>query len=106
MVPSPIKQRGTSLESQHLADVVFSLTDSLELIDALRDTGVVILGGDFWSQDNYGKFKPVYENWYIERRDGESSRSYIDRSISRAREEVAKRTSKNYFVSLTCRIVG
>jgi hypothetical protein len=105
MVPSHIRQKGISLENQRLADVVFPLMDCLELIDALRGTGVVILGGDFWLRDQAGRFRPVYENWYIERVDDESRQHYIDRSISKAHEEVSRRSNTNYFVSLTCRVI-
>jgi hypothetical protein len=76
-----------------------------QVLDALRGSGVAVLGGDFWLQNERGVFRPVYENWYLNQEASEAGELFAARSIDRAKTEVQRRQAKDYSVTLTCKVV-
>jgi Immunity protein 40 len=100
-----IRDAGTSLRSQHVNEVAFRVALAGQVLDALRGTGVAVLGGDFWLQNERGVFRPVYENWYVSQEPSESDEHFAVRSIDRAKSEVGRRQATEYSVTFTCKAV-
>jgi hypothetical protein len=74
-----------------------------QVLDALRGSGVAVLGADFWRQDEHGVFRPAYENWYLNQEPNESGEHFAARSIERAQNEVERRQAVGYSVTFTCK---
>lgn len=57
-------------------DMIYALTE-------LKEIGISILGGDVYlSKEN--SFKPNYDNWFCERKEGEIHSEFVERSVSEA----------------------
>lgn len=85
--------------------MAFSLTDALQILERLNGAGVAVLGGDFWRREATDDFRPTYENWYVRRATDESGAQFAERSVVRAVQEVARRQSTGFLVTLTCEMV-
>jgi hypothetical protein len=76
-----------------------------QVLEALRGSGLAVLGGDFWLQNERGVFRPVYDNWYLNQEPSESGEHFAARSIERAQNEVGRRLATDYSVTFTCKAV-
>lgn len=85
--------------------MAFPVAVAGQVLDVLRGSGVAVLGGDFWLRNERGVFRPVYENWYLNREPPESGEHFAARSIDRAKTEVQRRQATDYSVTFTCKIV-
>jgi hypothetical protein len=103
-LPPDLRNNGVSL-GKYIHETAFSLADAQQILESLHGTGVVVLGGDFWRRAAAGDFRPVYENWYVERAAHESGEQFAARSVVRAAEEVMRRQSTGFLVTLTCELV-
>jgi hypothetical protein len=104
LLPPDLRNKGMSL-GQHIHEIAFSLADARQILESLDGAGVVVLGGDFWRRSETGDFRPTYENWYVERTADESGEQLAARSVVRAAEEVMRRQSTGFLVTLTCEAI-
>lgn len=84
-IPSAFSQllsdRGIPMmEAFGIADVALIGDDAVDAAEALRGTGVAVLGGDVFYKTADG-FKLAYENWSTKPMAGEDVEAYVARSI-------------------------
>jgi hypothetical protein len=82
-----LKKVGIPLTSIGLKEVALSRVDALRAIAMLAGGAMCILGGDVYFRRG-DRIDPAYANWYIVQNPSESTKSYIDRSISNAIEYI------------------
>ena len=83
MIPKAMASRARSLAALGLDDVAWSREDAIELLAQFSGEPVAVLGGDVYIE-SAGHLKPAYENWYCERRPGETLQTYSQRSQQQA----------------------
>jgi Immunity protein 40 len=62
---------------------------ALAALDAFCNLGIPVLGGDVYIVD-VGGIKTTYDNWYLDRNEGESRKQFMERSIHKAREYITQ----------------
>lgn len=85
LVPMHLTSYALSLEELGLADVAWPVHRIGEVLNALKDAGVAILGGDVYENDG-GLLRATYDNWHCERLRTESLTEYTRRSWQQAWE--------------------
>ncbi len=74
---------------------------ALSALDKFMTAQISILGGDVFEKIN-DLYKPNYDNWYCDKKDGENKREYLERSIITAKNYIkdykTKEFSNNFFV--------
>jgi hypothetical protein len=89
-LPADLQALAVSLRSFGVAEDAFPVSEAMPVLEALRVTGDVILGGDFWTRTADG-YRPSHDNWYVVRRPSESDDQYRQRSIEEAARAIKAR---------------
>jgi hypothetical protein len=98
----PVLPGNTRADRPATARIAWTLARPPHVLGALMNTGVAVLGGDFWVKADSGTYRPTYENWYVAETPGEPGGDFAARSIGRARDEVGRRRHTAYLVTFTC----
>jgi hypothetical protein len=109
-VPGQCSSRAAYSICQH----VFALTLTLEALEYLKGSQVVVLGGDVLqinsgAQPNSfysGKPKPTYYSWHADRRPGEDLMDYIERSIAEAERYIRSYPDPEDGTILYCPVIS
>jgi len=86
-----IKQRilknSISLKQYGLNELAWSKSEALQLITSLMNEHIGILGGDVYQISNK-QLRPVYENWWCEQSEKETTSEYHLRSKIESKEYI------------------
>jgi len=84
-----IKENGLPLEKWNPGseEVAFTREISLKILDTLNDRKIVVVGGHV-VRVMQGRLKYVYATWGCDKKDGESSSMYAQRSLDTARDYI------------------
>ena len=75
------KTRGLSLHELGVAEVAFTRSDALDVLNCLNGSQAGVLGGDVLKVVN-GKPQYTYDNWHVDRVPSEDISEFLRRSIS------------------------
>ena len=111
-----IREKGRPLSEINpgSSEMALTVNETLQAIDLLKGSQIVIFGGDILTEENnkliyayqlWGD-KYIYLNWYCEKTDTESQIDYANRSYNMAKEriqaahEIAKHLKKKCLIVL------
>jgi hypothetical protein len=77
-LPEEVKRSLYSLSGLGIPDLAWSLDDISDVLRALKDTGLAILGGDVYAQEA-GRVRPTFDSWHCDRDRAESYGEYVRR---------------------------
>lgn len=89
-----VEQQGISLEKYGINEVAFDANTALIAISTLKDSNVVILGGDVY-QWNDNEAKLTYDNWYIPEYTNQLASIYLENSWEKAEEFINEYREQN-----------
>ncbi len=84
-----ILQIGIYLEDFHIYNWALTKDQALNILDELEKIQAAIVGGDVLRNENH-VYSYTGDSWYCNRESGEPFNSYVQRSISKARDYIAK----------------
>jgi hypothetical protein len=84
-LPTAVRDSRHSLQDIGLPDLAWSLDQIDDVLIAVRERNIAVLGGDIY-EDQDGRTRVTYDNWYVNREPNESFEEYAHRTIVRARE--------------------
>jgi hypothetical protein len=84
-LPTAVRDSRHSLQDIGLPDLAWSLDQIDDVLIAVRERNIAVLGGDIY-EDQDGRTRVTYDNWYVNREPNESFEEYAHRTIERARE--------------------
>jgi len=87
-----LKEAGISLSSEGVGDIALTPKAAARAIQALKDAGVGITGGEAW-QRKADRFLPTYDNWSIESSDFSNRDDYLRESWKRAECHITRYAS-------------
>jgi len=89
-----LKDRGVPLSEINPGSKEIALfrKDSLLALDIIRESGLIILGGDVLERIN-GKLQYTYDNWSYQRRAGETPEQQATASIEEAHKYISSYNS-------------
>jgi hypothetical protein len=76
------KQGGFKMPSDNLPHLL-RVCDALEILAEMRESPLVIVGGDIWNLDRQNRYE-VQSDWFAQRASEESAPQFIRRSIDEA----------------------
>jgi hypothetical protein len=88
--PGPHKGGSDRSRPEGVNDPAFILEAVLEALTHLRGQQWVIYGGDFDGQAANGRWRPTYENWYVQHQPSEPTPAFIERSIDATAGAISK----------------
>lgn len=57
--------QAVDLEPYGVFELAFPVSIADDVLAQLLDSGIMISGGDLWSKDEQGEFRPKYDNWFV-----------------------------------------
>lgn len=109
-----LKEKGNTLSEINPGsdEIALAVDDALQALELLRESQMVILGGDILSKENndlvyaYQLWGEEYQylNWYCDKNDNESKGAYMQRSYVLAKEciinanKIAENLAKNCYI--------
>jgi len=84
-LPEEVKRSLHSLQELGIPDLAWSLDDIGDVLRALKDQSVAILGGDVYEEQG-GRIRPTFDSWHCDRDRTEPYWQYVQRCWQRAWE--------------------
>ncbi len=76
--------------------------DALKLLKIMREEKEVCFGGDVLAENDQGKIKHTYDNWYYQKKEKDTDEDYVINSILRAENYIInykeEKDKKYYYV--------
>ena len=91
----PILSVGIPLEHIGVRNWALNDKQAFVALDQFFESKTVVLGGDVYLINHSGVIESSYDNWYCERKVGESYSDYIERSIFAAKNYISNYKSTN-----------
>lgn len=88
-IPPALLSRAIDLSHLHVAEVAWLRKDAVEIVKKLQGRNIAILGGDVLRKTD-DLFEYDYNNWFIDRKQNESSEAYAVRSLEHAEAYLRK----------------
>jgi hypothetical protein len=57
--------QAVDLEPYGVFELAFPISIAEDVLAQLLDSGIMISGGDLWSKDERGEFRPKHDNWFV-----------------------------------------
>lgn len=61
--------QAVDLEPYGVFELAFPISIADDVLAQLLDGGITVSGGDLWSKDEHGDFRPKYDNWFTDSTD-------------------------------------
>ena len=101
-IPPLLREHARSLEDLGLSDLAWPLDRIDDVLRAIKEESVAILGGDVY-EEHGGRLRATYDNWECEREPAEPFTDYAQRSWQRAWEYLfayPRHQARNVYVVL------